>query len=227
MILALAVLVLIGALRRRFLLGVAAAVAAAVALGVTEFLKHAVFTASVRGHHNAFPSGHTAAAVGCAMALMLVMPSSWRAPVTVVAGALGWVVGVQLQIISAHSPGEVIGGALLAFAAVTGVAGLLAWFRPVEHQALRYESVSLALLGVVGVLATGITGVALAHGFRRLPIALLPGIPLSRVDLNDFVAGASLSVMAVTALMATLLLFLRGVQFGVPARSGAAAPRAT
>jgi len=225
LILALAVLVLIGAIRRRFLLGVAAAVAAAVAVGVTDFLKDAVFTA-FRGHQS-FPSGHTAAAVGCAMALMLVTPSSWRAPVAVIAGAFGWIVSVQLQIASYHSPSEVIGGALLAFAAVTGVAGLLAWFRPVEHQALRYESVSLAVLGVVGILAAGTTGVALAHGFGRLPIALLPGIPLSRVDLNEFVAGASLSVMAVTALMATLLLLLRGTQFGGPARSGAAAPRAT
>ena len=222
LILALAALVLIGAKRRRFLLGVAAAVAAAVAVGVTEFLKHAVFTAPVRGHHNAFPSGHTAAAVGCAMALILVMPSSWRAPMAVVAGAFGWIVSVQLQITSAHSPSEVIGGALLAFAAVTGAAGLLAWFRPVEHQAPRYESISLAILGVVGILAAGITGVALAHGFGRLPIALLPGIPLSRVDLNEFVAGASLSVMAVTALIATLLLLLRGTQFGGPARSEAA-----
>jgi hypothetical protein len=145
--------------------------------------------------------------------------------VAVVAGAFGWIVSVQVEIVSWHSPSEVIGGALLAFAAVTGVAGLLAWFRPVEHQALRYESVSLAVLGVVGILAAGTTGVALAHGFGRLPIALLPGIPLSRVDLNEFVAGASLSVMVVTALMATLLLLLRGTQFGGPAWSGAAAPR--
>ncbi len=227
LILALAALVLIGAIRRRFLLGVAAAVAAGVAVGVTDFLKDAVFTEPVRGHPNAFPSGHTAGAVGCAMALMLVTPSSWRAPVAVVAGAFGWIVSVQVQIVSWHSPSEVIGGALLAFAAVTGVAGLLAWFRPVEHQALRYESVSLAVLGVVGILAAGTTGVALAHGFGRLPIAQLPGIRLSRVDLNEFVAGASLSVMAVTALMATLLLLLRGTQLGGPARSGAAAPRAT
>ena len=92
----------------------------------------------------------------------------------VVAGAFGWIVSVQLQVASYHSPSEVIGGALLAFAVVTGVAGLLAWFRPVEHQALRYESVSLVVLGVVGILAAGTTAVALAHGFGRLPIALLP-----------------------------------------------------
>jgi membrane-associated phospholipid phosphatase len=220
LILALAALVLIGAIRRRFLLGVAAALAAAVAVGVTEFFKHVVFAEPVRGHSNTFPSGHTATAVGCAMALMLVMPSNWRAPMTVVAGALGWIVGVQTEIVSWHSPSEVIGGALLAFAAVTGVAGLLAWFRPVEHQALRYESVSLAVLGVVGILAAGTTGVALAHGFGRLPIAVLPGVPLSRVDLNDFVAGASLSVVVVTALMAALLLLLRGTQFGGPAGPG-------
>jgi hypothetical protein len=58
---------------------------------------------------------------------------------------------------------------------VTSVAGLLAWFRPVERQALRYESVSQAALCVVGLLAAGITGVALAQGFGRLPIALLAG----------------------------------------------------
>jgi membrane-associated phospholipid phosphatase len=215
----LAALVLIGAIRRRFLLGVAAAVAAAVAVGVTDFFKDVVFTEPFRGHAHTFPSGHTATAVGCAMALMLVMPSNWRAPVAVVAGAFGWIVSVQLQIASMHSPSEVIGGALLAFAAVTSVAGLLAWFRPVERQALRYESVSQAALCVVGLLAAGITGVALANGFGRLPIALLAGVPLPRVDLNDFVAGASLSVVVVIALVAILLLLLRGTQFGGPARS--------
>jgi membrane-associated phospholipid phosphatase len=227
LILALAALVLIGAIRRRFLLGFTAAVAAAGAVGVTDFLKDAVLTGNVRGHAHTFPSGHTATAVGCAMALVLVTPSSWRAPVAVVAGAFGWIVGVQTQIASWHRPSDVIGGALLAFAAVTSAAGLLAWFRPVEHKPLRYESVSQAVLAVVAILAAGTTGVALAHGFGRLPIALLPGIPLPRVDLNDFVAGASLSVLAVTALMAALLLLLRGTQFGGPARSGAATPRAT
>ena len=229
LILALAALVLvIGAKRRRFLLGVAAAVAAAVAVGVTKFLKHAVFTTHVRGHHQCVPERAYGRRGG------LCHGPDARHAVELARSSGGGRRGVrfdrqrpapdhQRPIHQAKSSAAL----LLAFATVTGVAGLLRIFQPVEHQALRYEGISLVLLGAVGTLAAGTTGVALAHGFGRLPIALLPGIPLSRLDLNDFVAGASLSVMVVTALMATLLLLLRGTQFGGPARSGAAAPRAT
>lgn len=220
LIVALAALVLIGAIRRRLLLSVVAAVAAGVAVGVTDFVKDAVFAGLGGSHTHTFPSGHTATAVGCAMALVVVAPSRWRAPVAVVAGAYGWIVGVQTEIASWHRPSDVIGGALLAFAAVTAGAALLAWFRPVDHEPLRYESICQAVLAVVGIVAAVTTVVGLDEGFRRLPITLIPGYPLSLVDLNAFVAGASLSVVAVTALTATLLLLLRGTQLGGSARSG-------
>jgi membrane-associated phospholipid phosphatase len=209
----LVVLVVIGFVRRRRLLGVTAAFAAGATAVVTDVLKDEVFTRPYFARHlplvaNTFPSGHTATAVVCAMALMLVSPPRWRGVVAVVAGAYGWITAIQAQTTSAHRPSDVIGAALLALAAVAGVAGLLAWFRPVGRAPGRH-AVSQAVLGVLAVTIWNFTKIV-----GRLQLRKAGEFGSAAVQHDAFLAGTAFSVVVILGLVMALLALLRDAELG-------------
>ncbi|HSS32167.1 MAG TPA: phosphatase PAP2 family protein [Solirubrobacterales bacterium] len=75
---------------------------------------------------NAFPSGHTTAAVAVSIALLLVVPPRLLPRATLIAVAFSAAVGLSVCVIEWHYPSDVVGGTLVA--AAWGLAAL-AWLR--------------------------------------------------------------------------------------------------
>jgi membrane-associated phospholipid phosphatase len=213
-------LVVIGFVRRRPLLGAAAAVATGLTVLIADLLKNDLFTRpfftrDVPLVANTFPSGHTAAAVASAMALVLVSPPRWRGPVAVVAGAYGWITAIQAQTTSSHRPSDVIGAAFLAFAILAVVAALLALLGPVGSARLRYYGLSQAVLGLLAVLAVGTTVWGLVRIVGRLPARPVSNHRSAAVNYHAFITGVALSVAVVIALLMALLALLGDAELGL------------
>jgi membrane-associated phospholipid phosphatase len=216
----LVVLVVIGLGRRRPLLGIGAAFAAGVAVVVTDVLKVHVLTQPNligMGSINTFPSGHTASAVACAMALVLVSPPRFRGAAAVVAGGYGWVTAAQVQTAGWHKPSDAIGAAFLALAAVTAVAGLLARYRPVERPRVgptpagRWQRWPPAILRVVAVIA----GLGTAGGLvdALTYVARHPEVDQSPAIWHAaYLTGLALTVGIVVLLLMVLLALLGGFE---------------
>jgi hypothetical protein len=212
-------LVGIGLLRRRFLLGLGAAFAAGIAVVGTDLLKYDVLsrpdlTGLGRGHLlNTFPSGHTATAVGCAMALVLVAPPRWRGVAAVIAGTYGWLTAALVQTAGWHRPSDAIGAAFLAFAAVTAVASLLCVGRPVawrDHGRHRFAMAFLLLVGIVD----GAVCLRKMVGVLRYLRAHALGQPVSGgVGHDAYITGLTITVEVVVVLLMALLALLGGADF--------------
>jgi membrane-associated phospholipid phosphatase len=160
---AVVVLILIGILRRRPRLGVALGLGAILAVALsyearTWFLPHPILVKDANGTlaTGTFPSGHTTTAMACALALMVVVAPRWRGIVAVAAGGYTCAVSVELQIASWHRPSDVIGGAFLAFAVITGAAALVARYRPVTLVPARPGRIPVFLLSGAAIVAAGI-----------------------------------------------------------------------
>ncbi len=61
-----------------------------------------------------FPSGHSTAAMALALAVVLIVPRSWRWIVIVLGGALVAAVGASVVVLHNHYPSDVLGGWLVA-----------------------------------------------------------------------------------------------------------------
>jgi len=207
-------LVGIGVFRRRIWLGVGSALAAGVAVVGTDALKRWVLdrpplTASdayVPG--NTFPSGHTAAAVACAMALVLVCAPRWRGLAAVVAGAYGWITAAQVQTAGWHKPSDAIGGALLAFASVAAVAAILSWHRPVSVSSSTTHRLAFAVMASIALvdgLAMVLGVINVLRDFRRNR----PGLfETSSVRSDAYLTGVTLTVFVVVLLVMALLALI-------------------
>ena len=212
--LVLLLLVGIGAFRHRIRLGVGSALAAGVAVIGTDVLKRWVLDrppltatdAYVPG--NTFPSGHTAAAVACAMALVLVCAPRWRGLAAVVAGAYGWITAAQVQTAGWHKPSDAIGGALLAFASVAAVAALVARHRPVYVETARPHRIAFAVMASIALIDGLAMVVGLIHvlrDFRRNVPSLLE---TSSIRSDAYFTGVTLTVFVVVLLVMALLALL-------------------
>jgi membrane-associated phospholipid phosphatase len=110
--------------------------AVAVVLGAnltTQVLKHLFehhryedFLGPEQPWANAFPSGHTTAAVSVAIALLLVVPPRLLPRAVPIAAGFAAAVGLAVVVIEWHYPSDVIGGTLVASA--WGLAAV-AWLR--------------------------------------------------------------------------------------------------
>ncbi len=169
LVVVLLVLVAIGGFRRRPLLGLAAAFAAGMAVVLTNLTKAHVFTTRPFGAPTrSFPSGHTATAVACAMALLFVSRPAWRGIAAVLAGSYGWATAAQVELAGWHKPSDAIGAAFLAFGSVTAVAGVMAWLRPVERANRGTPMWAIGVLGAVALAAAVGTGWGLVGVLRDL-----------------------------------------------------------
>ena len=76
---------------------------------------------------NSFPSGHSTAAMAIALALVLVVPRSWRPAAAAIGGCFALAVGCSVVVLHHHYPSDVAGGWLVAggwgFAVVAGLRG--------------------------------------------------------------------------------------------------------
>ena len=212
------VLVVIGFVRRRPLLGIGGALAAGAAVVVADVLKddaltHPFLTREVPRAANTFPSGHAAAAMACALALVLVVPARWRSPVAILAGSYGWLTAVQQQTTSSHYPSDVIGATLLAFAAVAGVAGLLAWFRPVRWARNRDYALIQAVLGVTAAVAGALSAWGVAKVLSWLGSRAIPA-PTAAINYDAFLTGIALTVAVGIAVVISFLALLGGAELG-------------
>jgi membrane-associated phospholipid phosphatase len=210
--------VVIGFVRHRPLLGIGAALGAGITVLAADVLKNDILTRpfltpQVPRAANTFPSGHTAAAIACTMALVLVVPARWRSTVAILAGLYGLLTAVQQQTTSSHHLSDVIGATLLAFAAATGVAGLLAWLRPVRWARTRYYAPTQAVLGVIAVVAGalsvwGVVKVLSGLGSRAIPP------PAAAINHDAFLTGIALSVAVGIAVVISFLALLGGAELG-------------
>jgi membrane-associated phospholipid phosphatase len=209
----LAVIVAIGALRRRLLLGICAAVAAASAVLLTDFLKDVVLTRpyltlQVPPAVNTFPSGHTATAVASAMALVLVCPPRWKGVAAVFAGTYGWLTAAEVQTAGWHRPSDAMGGALVAFATVCTGAGLLARYRPVSRRPTGHHRPAHIAMGLVGTLMAALSAIGLVVVLEYLHAHTLYGAAASHTRNTAYTTGVALTVAVVIALLMVLLALL-------------------
>jgi membrane-associated phospholipid phosphatase len=212
------VVVVIGFVRHRPLLGLGGALGAVIAVLATEVLKNHVLsrpflTRQVARAPHTFPSDHTSAAMACTMALVLVVPARWRSTVAIPAGVYGVLTAVQQLTTSSHYPSDIIGATLLAFAAAAGVAGLLAWFRPVRWARNRYYAPTLAVFGVTAVVAAalsvwGVVRVLSGLGSRAIPA------PAAAINYDAFLTGVALIVAVGIAVVISFLALLGDAELG-------------
>jgi membrane-associated phospholipid phosphatase len=217
------VIAVAGILRRRPRLGVGAALAAAVAVIGTDVLKNYVLPRPDLTHNpltitaNTFPSGHTAAAIACALALVMVTPPRWRGVSAVVAGSYAWITAAQVQTAGWHRPSDAIGAALLSFAAVATVSAVLSRWRPRSYIESSRHLVALAVLGVVwlGAAATaGFEAVRVLHYLTAHDTSLTL---TTSVENDAYHFSVGVSIVVVVSLLMILLVLFRGLDLDEPA----------
>jgi hypothetical protein len=213
----LVVLVLIvafGWLRRRWRLGLSVAVAAAFAVLFTDLLRRALLhrpplvTDSLTQSWNTFPSGHTATAISCALALVVVSPPAWRGISAVIAGSFAWFTAAAVQTAGWHRPSDAIGAAFLSFAAVAVMTAIVAWYRPVGIGRRFGHVPAFGVLAVVWLYcaAAGALNAARVLRFLANNDAAAPTTPAILSDAYSF--STNLTIVVVVSLLALLLLLL-------------------
>ena len=208
------VLVVIGVLRRRPLLGIAAAFAAGLAVVLTDAAKAHVFTTST----SSFPSGHTATAVACAMALVLVSRPAWRGVAAVAAGSYAWATAAQVELAGWHRPSDAIGAACIAFGSVSAVAGVMAWLRPVERDRRGPAAWAVVVLGAVAVAAAAFTAWGLVDVLGQLR-RHSTATESAAIHHAAYLTGLAMTIEVVVVLLLILLALLGRSDFDGRSRS--------
>jgi membrane-associated phospholipid phosphatase len=207
-------LVAFGLARRRPRLGLGVAIAAGGSLVLTELLRKHILHRAYLVHSdtvyplNTFPSGHTTAAIACALALVVVSPPAWRGISAIVAGSYAGFTAAAVQTAGWHRPSDAIGSAFLSFAAITLVAAIIAAWRPVGSGRRYGHPLAFGVLAVVGVVAGALTAL---NGLRVLRFLLdhTEAYNPTPAILNDaYHFSVNLTILVVVALLAALLLLL-------------------
>ncbi|HEY4017527.1 MAG TPA: phosphatase PAP2 family protein [Pseudonocardiaceae bacterium] len=119
---AVALVFVIGLVRRRVDLAIAGVGVVAVALGITEVLKHYVLVRpELIAHdpsiaHNSFPSGHTTIAMSVLFGLLIVVPYRWRGFTLFFTVFYAVGIGEETVIAQWHRLSDTIGGDMVALA---------------------------------------------------------------------------------------------------------------
>lgn len=199
-----AVLLGIGLVRRRPLLGLAAAGAAGLPVVADGLLRYHVFTrapfAVRQPLGNTFPSGHAITAISAGMALILLAPARVRGYLSVAVLLFASAVGNQVQVIGWHRPGDVVGSVFLAFAVVGAICAAVYRLRPdvivTPHDDRGCERLLLGAGGLGGSVAVvaGILYAASRDGDRS-----------QTVNAEAYVAGLGLIVASLAVVLLVLL----------------------
>jgi membrane-associated phospholipid phosphatase len=210
----LVVIALIGIVRRRPRAGVAIAIAACLATVLTDAAKKGLLTrpflvpTDVIRPVNSFPSGHTATAIGCALALVVLSPPAIRGIVAILAGWYSWVVAADVQTAGWHRPSDAIGAALVAFATIAVVAAVVAWWCPMGTGRRTGHWVAYPVLAAVGVVSSILTALNASRGLRILTSTQDSATPRPALLNDAYQFSVSLTVVVVVILLIVLLLVL-------------------
>lgn len=221
---AVAVLVLLGLARRRYVLTVAGAGTVGFSVLIAEVLKRYVLerpdlvAAPERLLGNSFPSGHTTIAMSVLFGLVLVVPYRWRGVAVGVCSLWATFVGAYTVAAGWHRPSDTIGADLLVLAVACSVTALLARsgrVRPVvdRPRPLRALFVITPLCGVA-LAGLGSGALLLVDSSFRLP----PGDPA--VPRLAYAGGHALAAGASAATTLALLALLHRVDLDRPRPSG-------
>jgi len=202
----------IGLLRFRPILGIGGALVAGGPVATAHVLRFHVLDHSPFAVGSAigstFPSDHTAAAVGCAMAAVLVSPPWLRGLVAILAGAFAAAVAAQVQVVGWHRASDSVGAALLAFAFAAAVAGVLAWTRPGRARKHRRHWWAVAVMATAGTGAIVLGVLSAARG-----IATFGGVASPGGQHQAYLAGLGVTIGIVALLLAAFLLLLGDADF--------------
>jgi hypothetical protein len=209
------VIAVYGVVRRRPRAGLAMAGAAFLAVVCTDLAKNQILTrpflvpSDAIRQNNTFPSGHTATAIGCALALVVLSPPIIRGLVALLAGSYSWIVAADVQTAGWHRPSDAIGASLLAFATIAVCAAVVCWRRPLGEGRRSAHWVAFPVLGVVGVLSAVLSAVNASRGLAILVKTRDSPNPLTPAVLNDaYLFSVNLTVFVVVCLLISLLLVL-------------------
>jgi membrane-associated phospholipid phosphatase len=212
----------IGFLRHRPLLGLGAAAVVGGSLVLAEVLKRDLLTrpdlvgAPDDIAHNSFPSGHTTIAVSLMVALIMVMPYGVRTWTALAVAAWGVAIAGYTVTAGWHRPSDTIGAALLVlFVACSATAGfsLLGEDRTVAPETGLAAFVrQLPVAPIVLVAAAGL-GFGTALGLHSLRL-VDGGDTSASTERLCYLAGVALAIGASAGAIIGLLLLLRHIDLG-------------
>jgi membrane-associated phospholipid phosphatase len=216
---AVAVVFVIGLLRRQFVLAVAAVALIGASLGTTEVLKTALSRPNLvpgwgDSAGNSFPSGHTTIAMSVMFALVLVVPYRFRGLIAFCAAAPATEIGALTIVARWHRPSDTLGADLVVLCWASLIVLALAAsgrVRPVEPHppglpsARGLLTVAPIALGTATALCGAVLFAALTY-YHRVHFA--PGYEISHYALYAgcliALAGSGLATLVLLRLLARL-----------------------
>lgn len=206
---AVAIVFLIGLLRRKLKLAVAGVGVVVVALGITQVLKRyllprpELIAHDPRIAHNSFPSGHTTIAMSVLFGLVIVVPYAWRgfALFVTVFYAIG--IGEETVVAQWHRLSDTIGGDLIALA--IGCLAMAYLARDIGTNRKPRKRFSPRLIFVVlPVTLTALAGLATG---AIVVFGALPRLPAGTSDY-DWMAFVTAQTLASAFSATTALVYL-------------------
>jgi membrane-associated phospholipid phosphatase len=205
---ALAVVLSIGLLRRRPLLGALAAGVVVASVLTAEVVQRSLsrptlLESGYRREDQSFPSGHAAVAMSVMCALVLVTPYRWRGAVVVPASLAA--VGVQIATVTAswHRPSDTIGSDVIVMVYTCAVVAVLARLGQVSEADLRTKTGRMTRAALVG-------------GYAALALAALAAAVVTGVTSTALTAGRALALSGGAAVAWLLLVLLRDTDLSGP-----------
>lgn len=216
----------IALMRQRWLLALQVIVLVGGANLTTQVLKRVVFDRQRLAEDtgpigNSLPSGHTTVAASVAAALVLVVPRRARPAVAVLGAGYTALVGISTMVGGWHRPSDVI-AAVTVVLAWAGLATLLtAVGSPEKLPSPPPGNTPTAVVAGLFVVVAGVTGAMAGSALLRTRDVLnTAGEVTERSDFATAYVGASLGVVAVTALVFAAILVAHQVASRPPSTSG-------
>lgn len=212
--LVLGLIVLFGVVRRRARLGLAVAVAAGLSVVGTDLLRKGILGRQILVRSdavfpvNTFPSGHTATAISCALALVVVSPPAWRGISALAAGSYACFTAAAVQTAGWHRPSDAIGAAFLSFAVVSVLAAWVAWKRPIGTGTRFAHVPAFLFMGLVWLAAAGYSALNAARVLRFLSAHPDSFTPTHGIYTDAYHFSIGLTVVVVVSLLAVMLVLL-------------------
>lgn len=219
----LGLIVVFGLVRRRPRLGLAVALAAGAAVVGTDLLRKVILTRPSLVHSdqffpvNTFPSGHTATAISCALALVVVSPPAWRGISAVIAGSYAWFTAAAVQTAGWHRPSDAIGAAFLGFAAIALLTAVIAARRPVGYGNRFGHVPAFLVLGLVWIGAAAYGAINALRVLRFLAGHSDTSNPTPAILSDAYHFSIGLTIVVVISLLGALLLLLGRADLDEPA----------
>lgn len=214
-----AVVLLIGLLRRQIASAIAGVAVIGASVGTTEFLKPTLHRPDLDPGNfvagNSFPSGHTTIAMSVMCALILVAPFRVRGLIALCAAAAATEIGALTIIARWHRPSDTLGAdVIVLFYASLAVLGLAAFrrIRPREPRTLASRAARSALthgpiaFGTAVTLCGAVLCGALTYYHR---VNYSPGYEISHYALY---AGCLIAPAGSGLVALALLWLLAGVE---------------